>query len=336
MPVITNSLSGVSAKLLDNTNVTLSFDASTSNQIVTLADKTYTNKVTIAKPDTLIPDNIKKGIEIAGITGTYGEGSTTLKALLDATKQASGLFIGYSGSTVEGLIAAEDTSNVTKMDSMFNGCTKLTTIPLLDTSNVTTMYNMFGNCLLITTIPLLDTSKVTNMSGIFYGCKSLTSIPLLDTSKVEAEANMFGSCVKLEEIPLLDTSNFTSMTQMFYNCQTLMIIPALNTSNVTSMRQTFYDCQKLTTISALDVSNVENFDGVFDGCTSLKSILMTGMKVSFDISASTQFETDDLVTILNNLATVTTSQTLRMGATNLAKLSAEQKKIATDKGWTLA
>ena len=60
------------------------------------------------------------------------------------------------------------------------------------------------------------------------------------------------------------------------------------------------------------------------------------MKVKFDISASTQFETADLVTILNNLATVTTSQTLTMGATNLAKLSDEQKKIATDKGWTLA
>ena len=60
------------------------------------------------------------------------------------------------------------------------------------------------------------------------------------------------------------------------------------------------------------------------------------MKVKFDISASTQFEKSDLVTILNNLAAVTTTQTLTMGATNLAKLTDEDKAIATNKGWTLA
>ena len=63
---------------------------------------------------------------------------------------------------------------------------------------------------------------------------------------------------------------------------------------------------------------------------------MTGMKVSFDISASIEFERADLVTILNNLATVTTTQTLTMGSTNLAKLTDEDKAIATNKGWTLA
>ena len=62
---------------------------------------------------------------------------------------------------------------------------------------------------------------------------------------------------------------------------------------------------------------------------------MTRMKVSFDISASTKFEESDLVTILNNLATVTNTKTLTMGATNLAKLTDDEKAIATNKGWTL-
>ena len=62
---------------------------------------------------------------------------------------------------------------------------------------------------------------------------------------------------------------------------------------------------------------------------------MTGMKVSFDISASTQFDESDLVTILNNLATVTSTKTLKIGATNLAKLTDDEKAIATNKGWTL-
>ena len=62
---------------------------------------------------------------------------------------------------------------------------------------------------------------------------------------------------------------------------------------------------------------------------------MTGMKTRFDISASTKFERTDLVTILNNLATVTSAQTLTMGSTNLAKLTSSDKAIATNKGWTL-
>ena len=76
--------------------------------------------------------------------------------------------------------------------------------------------------------------------------------------------------------------------------------------------------------------------GMFSNCSSLKSILMTGMKVSFDIHASTKFDESDLVTILNNIASVTSTQTLTMGATNLAKLTDDEKAIATNKGWTLA
>ena len=317
MPVITNSLSGVSAssaKLLDNTDVTLSFDASTSNQIVTLADNTYTNKVTIAKPNTLVPDNIKAGIVVAGITGTYAgsSGTTTLKALLDATKSTVSLFRFYSGSTIEGLINKEDTSNVTDMTTMFYNCLNLTIIPQLNTSNVVKMESMFAGCSNLTTIPQLDTSNVTTMQMMFRNCSRLSSIPLLDTRNVASVWAMFQSCTSLITIPLLDISK------------------------IQYMQEVFAGCTSLTTIPALDVSNVKSFIKTFTGCTSLKSILMTGMAVSFDISASTQFETDDLVTILNNLATVTTSQTLTMGATNLAKLSDEQKKIATDKGWTLA
>jgi hypothetical protein len=59
---------------------------------------------------------------------------------------------------------------------------------------------------------------------------------------------------------------------------------------------------------------------MFDGCSSLKTILMYGMKYSFSISSSTQFEASDLVTILSNCQVVTSSVKLTMGTTNLAKL----------------
>ena len=181
-----------------------------------------------------------------------------------------------------------------------------------------------------------DTANVTNMNNMFYNCANLTTIPQLDTSKVTNMNSMFYNCSKLTNIPLLDTSNVTSMSTMFFGCNSLTTIPQLDTSKVTNMRNMFYSCNSLTTIPQLDTSNVTNMNNIFASCSSLKSILMTNIGVALDISASTLFERTDLVTILNNLKTVTTTKTLKMGATNLAKLTDEDKAIATNKGWTLA
>lgn len=98
----------------------------------------------------------------------------------------------------------------------------------------------------------------------------------------------------------------------------------------------FNGCNNLVEIGAIDLSNVINLNVAFAGCYKLKSIHCTHFKVSFDISASTAFEEADLVEIIGNLDTVTTAQTLTMGATNLAKLTQDEILVATGKGWTLA
>ena len=241
-----------------------------------------------------------------------GGGENTLKKLLDTTKSSSYLFYNYLGSKIDSIISYSDTSNVTKMNSMFSGCSYLNTIPQLDTSKVTTMRYMFDGCSNLDTIPQLDTSNVTNMIAMFHSCKSLSSIPELDTSRV------------------------TDMSAMFQSCAFLTTIPQLNTSKVKDMSYMFQYCSRLTTIPQLDASKVTNTNYMFGGCSSLKSILITGIKVSFDISSSTKFDESDLVTILNNLATLTSTASLKMGATNLAKLTDDEKAIATNKGWTLA
>ena len=274
-------------------------------------------------------------INMAEEIANLPSGGNTLKTLLDATRKSMYLFSGYQGTSVEGLISYSDTSNVTNMSSMFSSCSYLTTIPLLDTSNVTDMSNIFSDCNRLTAIPELDTSKVTTMYQMFYYCRALTTIPKLNTSMVKSMSNMFAGCGKLTTIPQFDTSNVTNMMYTFLECGSLTTIPQLNTSNVTSMYCAFQSCGKLTTIPQLDVSNVTDMNYTFRFCGSLKSILMYGMKVSFDISVSTKFEESDLVTILNNLATVTSTKTLTMGSTNLAKLTDEEKAIATNKGWTL-
>ena len=223
---------------------------------------------------------------------------------------------GYSNATTfEGIIQYSDTSNVTDMNGMFNSCSSLTTIPLLNTSNATNMSYMLGYCSSLTTIPLLDTSNVINMGNMFYNCSRLAVIPQLDTSNVTNMAYMFYNCSSLTTIPLLDTSNVTNMGNMFKNCSSLTTIPLLNTSNATSMGY------------------------MFDGCRRLETIHMINMKVSFDIRSSILFTREALVEIINNCYDVTTlnkTAKLTMGSTNLAKLTDEDKLIATNKGWTLA
>ena len=184
---------------------------------------------------------------------------------------------------------------------------------------------------------LLDATS--HADYLFYGYFETSADDLIkysDTENVVSTNRMFYFCTNLTSIPFFDTSKVLDMSEMFYQCQKITTIPQFNTSKTTSMPSAFQGCKQLTIIPALDVSNVTNMNSIFSGCSSLKSILMTGMTVSFKISSSTKFEESDLVTILNNLATVTTTQTLTMGATNLAKLTDEEKAIATNKGWTLA
>ena len=62
---------------------------------------------------------------------------------------------------------------------------------------------------------------------------------------------------------------------------------------------------------------------------------------TIDISHLTQLDHSSLLVIINGLydyvaAGNTRTRYIKLGATNLAKLSDEEKAIATSKGWTIA
>lgn len=79
--------------------------------------------------------------------------------------------------------------------------------------------------------------------------------------------------------------------------------------------------------------------GCFNGCTLLTNFsIKAGNQLESDIDISTgNFGVSTLVNLLNNLPDRTgkTAKTLTIGSTNLAKLSADQKAIATGKNWNL-
>lgn len=227
----------------------------------------------------------------------------------------------------------------TKAVSMFKYNTALTEVNLFNTSNITDMSYMFQSCTKLVSIPTnMITGNNTSFKGTFYGCSKLTTVPqTLNCYCCTSFNAMFYDCSKLTKVPTFNnTFNVTNCKQMFYNCSKLTEVSVFNTNKVTSMEEMFYNCGQLTEIPAFKASKVTSLSGVFSRCYKLTAIHMTGMAVSFSLKDCIALEEAALVEVLNNLATVTTAQTLTLGTNLLAKLTDEEKAIATNKGWTLA
>ena len=147
-----------------------------------------------------------------------------------------------------------------------------------------------------------------------------------------SKAKSFEGCWQYD-----DTANVTDMGSMFEYCYNITTVPLFDISNVTYMDSMFYGCEKLTTVPRFDISNVTRMYSIFTNCTRLEKIHMININAELNIGASTKFTREALLEIIGNLKAQTSgNKTLRMGATNLAKLTDEDKAIATNKGWTLA
>ena len=184
-----------------------------------------------------------------------------------------------------------------------------------------------------------DASR-TSASRFYYDNRKLVYLPNIDTSNVTDMNRMFSSCYALTTIPQLDTSKVTDMSSMFSSCYALTTIPQLDTSNVTDMNNMFNSCSALTTIPQLDTSKVTNMSSMFGDCSALENLGgFLNCKVDLSLSNSTKFTHDSLMNVINNLYDLTANglsgQTLTLGSTNIAKLTADEIAIATNKGWTI-
>ena len=192
-------------------------------------------------------------------------------------------FQDYAGNTLN--LSGLDTSNMTSMDYMFKGCSKLTSITLssFNTKQVTNMSHMFEGCRSLTSINLnsFDTSNVESMNAMFSGCSSLTSINLdnLNTPKLDNVSFMFENCSSLKSINLdnFNTPKLETMSYMFEDCDHLTSISLknFNTANVLSMAYAFKGCSSLSSINLnnFNTSRVESVDHMFYQCNSLKEII---------------------------------------------------------------
>lgn len=238
---------------------------------------------------------------------------TSMKPVLIIVSSASEIFATthdysfmFSGmSKLAKLDRAEDdimtrllTANATDMESMFNGCSALTSINMssFSTTAVTDMKSMFKNCSSLATIATGEnfrTSEVTDMSNMFSGCSSFSKgelIGSLNTSKVTTMEAMLKD-TKIQALTL--GSNFTSnellsTKEMFSGCSSLKSFKSTNNftcSRVTDVSEMFHNCSNLANldISTLELNRVTDTSQMLIGCTNLDWIKTPAKYPSSDI-----------------------------------------------------
>ncbi len=134
----------------------------------------------------------------------------------------------------------------------------------------------------------------------------------------------------------LDLSQATGINKAFQKTD-FTRVGLIDTTNVSACTQLFNGSATLVTIDTLKCKYTNTWSSAFTGCTALANITIDGeigKAVSFaDCKNLTH---GSLMSIIDHLRTVTTTITLTLGTTNLAKLTDAEKAIATEKGWTLA
>lgn len=265
-------------------------------------------------------------------------------------KRAGGFFANCTKLTkIDGLNTL-DMSECTTMKYMFSGCSNLTSLDLSgwNVSRVTNMSDMFSGCKKWTDFSFMkswDLSSVTSfntvfansgisefsgcvannitgyINGNFQRCSNLTKVSYEGMNLINVIGNFyigFTSCSSLKEVSFKNTNlQFTSVFAMFEQCDLLETIDFTSCHFNYNSDSVAYDL-KLTN----SVKNIIFSENSFEGSPTV-------------IINSTSLTVDSLLSLFNALVTISDSRTLKIGSANLVKLSPEQIKIATDKGWTV-
>lgn len=291
---------------------------------------------------------VRKGGSVSGTIDTY---ANSVMALGDVSFLTAIDIVNKSDAKNVDLTMISP-KNETSLNYLFERNTNLIDINVSnwDTSNITSLRGAFAQ------IPNLkgvecaewDVSNVTVFYAMFDGCKKLKTI---DVSKWDTRSAInMGWMFNGNNLQSLDVSNFntskvTNMFAMFSGSQSLTQLDVSNfdTSNVLDFGRTFSHwgsvCEELN-ISGLNLSKCTSMDRTFMR-SSFKVIRSDGLQLpnidmsNIGLGDSTALTVESIVGLLNALPQSDKGYSFQIGSDNIAKLSDEQKAIATDKGWTL-
>ena len=290
---------------------------------------------------------VRKGGSVSGTIDTYAK---SVMALGDVSFRTAIDIVNKSDAKNVDLTMISP-RNETSLKELFYNNDKLVSVDVSnwDTSKVTSLRSMFGNCVSLETVECADwdVSKVTDFFALFDDCRKVNTIDVSkwDTSSATSMEWMFcRTNVTHLDVSNFNTSNVTNMHAMFIGDSSLIQLDISNfdTSNVlniNTMFAHFYVCEELN-INGLNLARCTSMNNTFV-YSNFKVIRCDGLKFpNIDMSKiglnySTALTVDNIVGLLNALPQSDKGYSFQIGSDNIAKLSDEQKAIATDKGWTL-
>ena len=166
-----------------------------------------------------------------------------------------------------------NTSNITNMSSLFS-YNKATTLDLsgFDTSNVTDVNYMFNGCENLIEIPYFDMSNIQHVNEMFQNCQALITIPKLNwksVNRITASDNYSSTLFYLSE-KIKNIGGFENLGMAYSTNQ------SANYTNYTLSFQNDWS-QFLTSLTHESLMNVINnlYDIKTKGCNAQKLILGT-------------------------------------------------------------
>ena len=273
------------------------------------------------------------------------------KDIGDAIVRKGGSVSGTIDTYAKSVMALGDYSFQQVCDAVNKSDAKNIDLTMIDVSNVTSFYNAFANNKTIENVNVSnwDTSKVTSMRSTFYICDKLQSVSCENwrLNNCTSLYAMFDSCSALINFDpsRWNTSKVTNMEWVFIRCASLTSLNLSNwdTSQVTIMNKFLSSCTSLTSldISNWNTSKVHGMRNMLYNCHSLETLKCDNLILpnielgNIGLQYSTKLTVDSIVGLLNALPQSDKGYSFQIGSDNIAKLSDEQKAIATDKGWTL-
>ena len=291
---------------------------------------------------------VRKGGSVSGTIDTYAK---SVMALGDVSFRTAIDIVNKSDAKNVDLTMISP-KNETSLNQLFFHNLNLRNINASnwDTSNVTSIRSAFATMSNIESIECADwdVSKVTDFFAMSDDSNNLKTIDVSkwNTSSATNMAFMFsGNSLKTLDVSNFNTSKVTTMNLMFSDCHSLskLDISNFDTSNVLNFSGVFYRwnnvCEELN-ISGLNLTKCTSMESTFKS-SNFKVIRCDGLRLpnidmsTIGLDTSTELTVDSIVGLLNALPQSDKGYSFQIGSGNIAKLSDEQKAIATNKGWTL-
>ena len=291
---------------------------------------------------------VRKGGSVSGTIDTYAK---SVMALGDVSFRTAIDIVNKSDAKNVDLTMISP-KNETSLQALFYKNTNLTHINASnwDTSNIKSLRSVFGEDSNLVSVDFADwdVSKVNTFFGMFDACDKIENIDVSkwDTSSAINMAWMFNrNNLKSLDVSNFNTSKVTSMFAMFSGSKSLTRLDVSNfdTSNVLDFGRVFSYwgnvCEELN-ISGLNLTKCTSMESTFKS-SNFKVIRCDGLRLpnidmsTIGLDTSTELTVDSIVGLLNALPQSDKGYSFQIGSGNIAKLSDEQKAIATNKGWTL-